>query len=159
MAAQPAAAQGYAVAPGVVPELATTPEVGEVQSSADGGQLAGRQQEGLLLVDAKNGFNMLSRMGMLWMVRHRAGKLSRFAFNCYRHEIRLLCRRPGEEALRLLSKEGVTQGDPLTMALYGVALLSLAELLREDFPLVMQPWYADNVAMMGTARPVAGCFK
>ena len=96
---------------------------------------------------------------MLWTVRHRAGKLSRFAFNCYRHEIRLLCRRPGEEALHLLSKEGVTQGDPLAMALYGVPLLPLAEILREEFPTVMQLWYADDADMMGTARPVAGCFK
>ena len=49
------------------------------------------EQEILLLVDAANGFNMLSRLGMLWTVRHRCPKLSRFAFNCYRHEIWLLC--------------------------------------------------------------------
>ena len=64
----------------------------------------------LLLVDAANGFNNLSRYGMLWTVRHRCSKLSRFTFNCYRHEIMLICRRPGQEALILLSKEGVTQG-------------------------------------------------
>ena len=85
--------------------------------------------------------------------------MRRFAFNCYRHEIRLLCRRPGEAALYFLSKEGVTQGDPLAMALYGVALLPLADILRKEFPAVMQPWYADDAAMMGTARPVVGCFK
>ena len=76
---------------------------------------------------------------MLWTARHRTGKLSRIAFNCYRHEIRLLCQRPGDEALQLLSKEGVTQGDPSTMALYGVALLPLAEIVHEEFPSVMQP--------------------
>ena len=66
-------------------------------------------------------------------MRHRVAKLSRFSFNCYRHEIRLVCRQPGDDALILLSKEGVTQGDPLAMALYGIALLPLAEILRESF--------------------------
>ena len=118
------------------------------------------EEEILLLVDAANGFNQLSRLGMLWTVRHRCPKLSRFAFNCYRHNIRLLLRRPGGlEALILLSKEGVTQGDPLAMALYGVALLPLAELLREAQPAVMQPWYADDAAMMGFAERVAACFE
>ena len=116
-------------------------------------------QEGLLLVDAMNGFNMLSRLSMLWTVRHRCTKMSRFAFNCYRHEIRLICRRPGDTALIILSKEGVTQGDPLAMALYGIALLPLAERLRKDFPSVMQPWYADDAAMMGKANAVGGCFQ
>ena len=42
-------------------------------------------EEVLLLVDAANGFNNLSRYGMLWTCRHRCAKMSRFAFNCYRH--------------------------------------------------------------------------
>ena len=45
------------------------------------------------------------------------------------------------------------------MALYGVALLPLAELLREAQPAVMQPWYADDAAMMGFAERVAACFE
>ena len=45
------------------------------------------------------------------------------------------------------------------MALYGVALLPLAEILQKEYPSVMQPWYADNAVMMGTIRPVVGCFK
>ena len=155
-AAQPTAARGFTVNQAVAP----------VDPPEDNGGEAVEQpviptppeQEGLLLVDAKNGFNMLSRLGMLWTVRHRAGKMCRFSFNCYRHEIRLLCRRPGADALYLLSKEGVTQGDPMAMALYGIALLPLAEILRKEYPQVMQPWYADDAAMMGQARPVAGCF-
>ena len=69
---------------------------------------AALEQEGLMLVDAKDGFKMLSRLGMLWTVRHQVGKMSRFAFNCYHHEIRLICQRQGELALYILSKEGVT---------------------------------------------------
>ena len=115
-------------------------------------------EEVLLLVDAANGFNNLSRYGMLWTVKHRCSKMARFSFNCYRHEIRLICRRPGEDAVILLSKEGVTQGDPLAMALYGIALLPLAEILREANTEVLQPWYADDAAMQGRALAVAQCF-
>ena len=55
--------------------------------------------EVLLLDDAANSFNMLSCLGMLWTMHHCCCKLSRFAFNCYRREVRLVCRRPGKEAL------------------------------------------------------------
>ena len=39
----------------------------------------------------------------------------------------------------MLSKEGVIQGDPLTMALYSITLLPLAEILWVDNPIVLQP--------------------
>ena len=58
-----------------------------------------------------------------------------------------------------VSREGVTQGDPLAMALYGVALLPLAEHLRAEHPDVLQPWYADDNAMQGIPAKVAPCFK
>ena len=45
------------------------------------------------------------------------------------------------------------------MALYGIALLPLAEILRERFPDVLQPWYADDAAMQGRPARVAACFK
>ena len=41
-------------------------------------------------VDAYNGFNELSRLAMLWTVRHRWPVGARFAFNCYRHWAQLL---------------------------------------------------------------------
>ena len=94
--------------------------------------------EVLLLVDASNGFNNLSRYGMLWTVRHRCPKLSRFTFNCYRHEVTLICRDPGGHVVSILFKEWVTQGDHLAKAVYNIALLPLAELLREKFPNVPQ---------------------
>eukprot|EP00957_Ditylum_brightwellii_P165584 12605519-Ditylum_brightwellii.AAC.1 len=40
---------------------------------------------GTTLVDARNGFNELSRFAMLWKVRHRWPTGARFIFNCYRH--------------------------------------------------------------------------
>ena len=45
------------------------------------------------------------------------------------------------------------------MAMYGIALLPLAEALQKEFPDVLQPWYADDAAMQGPPGRVAACFK
>ena len=86
------------------------------------------------LVDACNGFNELSRLAMLWNVQHHWPDGSRFAFNCYKHRAQLLLRQPGEFPVTILSREGVTQGDPLYMVLYGITLVPLAEELRAADP-------------------------
>ena len=122
--------------------------------------------EGLTLVDARNGFNELSRYAMLWTARHRWPKGWRFAFNCYRHYARCLVLKPGSEPSILLSREGVTQGCPQSGILYGLGLLPLAELLRRDTnpqqpsnSTVLQPWYADDLAMMGAGKRIARVFQ
>ena len=74
------------------------------------------------LTDARNGFGELSRMAMLWEVRHRWPAGSRFAFNLYRHECRLILRGPpGSKPAVLKSREGVMQGCVWGMILYGIA--------------------------------------
>ena len=50
---------------------------------------------GTTLVDSRNGFNELSRLEMLWTVRHRWPAGARFAFNCYKHWAQLLLHQPG----------------------------------------------------------------
>ena len=80
----------------------------------------------LLFVDAANGFNNLSQYSMLWTVWHRCPRLATYSFNCYHHQIRLICCQPGGEPEIILSQESVTQGDPLAMVPYGIALLPLA---------------------------------
>ena len=112
----------------------------------------------LLLVDAKNAFNSGSKMAMLWTVRHLWPRMSRFALNCYRHQIRMVIRISGESAVFILSKEGVAQGDPFAMALYGIMLLPLIAHLKRMFPKVLQPWFADDGAMDGEGSEVAACF-
>ena len=104
----------------------------------------------LLLEDASNGFNELGRKQMLWAVRHLWAAGSRFAFNCYRHSAQLiLVRGNGQPAHILLSREGVTQGDPLSMILYGVALVPLIRFLKAEHPTLIQAWYADDGASLG----------
>ena len=74
-------------------------EVEEERDSEGGEEGGGTQQalealefftqeaypSGSTLVDARNGFNELSRLAMLWTVRHRWPAGARFVFNCYWH--------------------------------------------------------------------------
>ena len=48
------------------------------------------------------------------------------------------------------SKEGVTQGCPLVMIVYGIRILTLIKNLKRAIPDVTQPWYADNARALGT---------
>ena len=86
---------------------------------------------GTMLVDARNGFNELSRLTILWTVRHRWPAGAGFVFSCYRHWAQLLLCHPGEFPVKILSREGVTQGDPLSMVLHRITLVPLAEDLME----------------------------
>ena len=124
-------------------------EIGDDDAASDG-------PFGTLLVDARNGFNELSRKAMLWTVRHRWPAGARFSFNCYRHSALLVVRHDDSHSCELLhSREGVTQGDPLAMVLYGLALVPLAENLRAAVPEALQPWYADDAAVAGRAGDIA----
>ena len=56
------------------------------------------------LVDDRNGFNELSRLEMLWTVRHCWPVGARFAFNFYSYWAHLLLRQPGEPSITILSR-------------------------------------------------------
>ena len=65
-----------------------------------------------------------------------------FLFNTYRGYSILVVQGTSEY---MFSKEGVTQGDPLSMLLYAVAVLPLIQAL-EDREKWIQNWYADDSA-------------
>ena len=88
---------------------------------------------------------------MLWTVRHCCPVGVRFALNCYRHWLQLLLCQTGEPSVKILSIEGVTQGDPLSMVLYGITLVPLAEELRAADTGILSPFYADDAAFEGLA--------
>ena len=48
--------------------------------------------------------------------------------------------------LAILSQEGTTQGDPLAMAMYALALVPMIARLNDT---VKQIWYADDAAAAG----------
>ncbi|KAF6203557.1 hypothetical protein GE061_001889 [Apolygus lucorum] len=99
---------------------------------------------GLLLVDAKNAFNAMNRMVALWQALIRWPRCARFLYNTYKGHAELVFR--GSEN-KLYSREGVTQGDPLAMLLYGISTLPLIEKLQD--PRMTQCWYADDSSAQG----------
>ena len=60
------------------------------------------ESRGTTIVNARNGFNNLSRLAMLWTVRHHWPVGARFAFKCYRHWAQFLFRHPGDAPFILL---------------------------------------------------------
>ena len=52
--------------------------------------------------------------------------------------------RPAVPPVTILSQEGVTQGDPLSMVLYRITLIPLVKELRAADPGHLSPFYAED---------------
>ena len=100
------------------------------------------ETEAAILVDATNAFNCLNRQVALRNIHQLCPSLSTILTNTYREDIDLFI--DGES---ILSQEGTTQGDPLAMAMYAIAITPLINRLETE--LVKQTWYADNAAAGG----------
>ena len=72
--------------------------------------------------------------------------LGQVLINTYRSPIRLFVTGSGEIA----STEGTTQGDPLAMAMYALAISPLINKLKQLCPDVKQVWYADDATGAST---------
>ena len=79
----------------------------------------------------------------------------RFLFNTYRGYAALFLQGSSDY---LLSKEGVTQGDPLSMMLYAVAILPLIRSLKNSKRWT-QNWYADDSACVATLPSLHAWFS
>eukprot|EP00978_Attheya_sp_CCMP212_P044410 scaffold309707_cov49-Attheya_sp.AAC.1 len=71
---------------------------------------------------------------MIWTVRHLWPSGARFSFNVYGHGSILIIRGADGTVLIIMSREGVTQGDPMAMVAYGLMLLPLIKLLEKEHP-------------------------
>ena len=98
--------------------------------------------EATILVDASNAFNALNRQAALRNIQHLCPSLSKVLINTYREKAQLFI--DGET---LLSQEGTTQGDPLAMAMYAIAITPLIKDLEDKS--VKQIWYADDATACG----------
>ena len=105
---------------------------------------------GILLIDARNAFNEGNRKMMLCVARHEWPSGARFLFNLYRHHSVLIMR--GETAkmtITLHSKEGVTQGCPLSMIGYAILILPLIKQLKSEHVNGDSIWCADDGNAIG----------
>ena len=66
-------------------------------------------------MNARNAANKYNRTTFLWTVRNKWPAGARFTFNCYIHWVILIIRGEDREVQWLASKEGVTQGNSLSM--------------------------------------------
>ena len=99
--------------------------------------------EATILVEASNAFNSLNRQAALRNIQHLCPSLSpKVLINTNRENAQLFI--DGET---LLSQEGTTQGDPLAMAMYAIAITPLINDLEDKS--VKQIWYTDDATACG----------
>ena len=79
------------------------------------------ETDAALLIDASNAFNALNRAAALHNIRVLCPTLATYVINTYRQPVRLFI-TSGEE---LISAEGTTRVDPLSMSLYAISLQPL----------------------------------
>ena len=104
------------------------------------------ESEAVLLVDATNAFNSLYRQAALHNISVICPPLAQILINTYRAPIRLIVTGSGEIA----STEGTTQGDPLAMAMYALAITPLIHQLSSRCSGVQQVWFADDATGAST---------
>ena len=104
--------------------------------------------EAVLLVDARNAFKSLNREAALHNIHHLCPSLSPIIINIYREATELFV-----DGIVLFSEEGTTQGDPLAMPLYALAITPLISRLG-DISDVVQVWYADDASAAGSLSSI-----
>ena len=109
------------------------------------------ENEAILLIDSKNAFNVLNRRTALENVKALCPSLHVALQNSYSHPSHLYIGKS-----TILSQEGTTQGDPLAMAMYGIAILPLITRLHNDS--LTQKWYADDGSVVGKLKDIRALF-
>ena len=101
-----------------------------------------KHTDAVILVDASNAFNSLNRQAALRNIHQLCPALSKVLTNTYREDVQLFI--DGEV---LLSQEGTTQGDPLAMAMYAIAITPLIHRLEDRVN--KHVWFADDATAGG----------
>uniref|UniRef100_A0A1X7T952 Reverse transcriptase domain-containing protein n=1 Tax=Amphimedon queenslandica TaxID=400682 RepID=A0A1X7T952_AMPQE len=100
---------------------------------------------GMLVMDAKNAFNSINRLSLLWNVCVLWPRTSRYIFNTYRGWSSLILKGCNET---IYSREVVIQGDPLSMFVYAIGTIPLIQKLTNTSG-PTQLWYADDSSALG----------
>ena len=110
---------------------------------------------GVLLVDEANAFNSLNRTAMLLHAHVFWPLCAHFLFKTYRGWLVLVLRG---SSTYLYSKEGVTQGDPLSMFMYVIETFPLTRSINDPEQWT-QLWYADDASASGTLPELRNWFN
>lgn len=116
-------------------------------------------EHGFLLIDARNAFNSINRITMLYVIHHLWPSGARFMFNLYKHWSVLVMRGQDGDVCVIDSREVVTQGDPLSMLGFSVATLPLVWELKRLYPNLLQIWFADDGGIMGSFSEIKDYFR
>ena len=103
--------------------------------------------DAIILVDATNAFNTLNRENALRNIQHLCSPIAKALINTYRDDAQLFI--DGET---LMSQEGTTKGDPIAMAMYGIAIIPLIRRLTNEQ--VQQVWFADDATAGAQLTPL-----
>lgn len=101
------------------------------------------------MVDAINAFNCINRQATLHNIRVICPAISTVLNNTYQTPVKVFVTGGGGG---VESSEGITQGDPLVMAMYALAVTPLIKRLRSEEPNVKQVWFADDSTTVGKIR-------
>ena len=93
----------------------------------------------------RNAFNSLNREIALNNVEILCPALHHALVNSFKHSTNLYVKNTV-----LTSTEGSTQGEPLAMAMYGIAITLLIELLQKQ--IVSQKWHANDGSAAGNLK-------
>ena len=99
------------------------------------------ETDAVLFIDASNAFNSLNREALLHNIKYLCPPMATYLSNCYRTPARLFV-TGGKE---LLSAEGTTQGCPMAMPSYGIGILPLLLLIKDNDVLLKHVAYADDI--------------
>ena len=103
------------------------------------------ETEAILLIDPENAFNSLNREISLENVEILCPALHHALANSYKHHSSLYVNNTV-----LTSTKGTMQGDPLAMAMHGIGIIALIELLQKTN--ITQKWYADDGSAAGDIK-------
>ena len=104
------------------------------------------KSDGILLIDADNAFNRVNRQVALWNVQYTCPAMKHVLINTYRVPTRVFM-LDDQSSFKFLSQEGTTQGCPLAMAMYAIAL---SPLINDLHGVCNHVWYADDATGCGT---------
>ena len=102
----------------------------------------GDRTDSVILVDARNAFNLLNRQAALHNIRVMCPKIGTNLVNTYRRPARLIILGSSD----IYSLDGTTQGDNLVMAFYASGTTTLVNTLQITSPEVRQVCLADDIS-------------